>query len=147
MDEKHVKYVWTILKKTVQKVQQENAELDSDETYRKAYERVMNKHGFHLYNGLREHLTEELQKQVRPEVLASIAQDNLLGKLKAVWTTHQISMLMISDMLNQLDCFYTLQRGLDNVYHLGLRIFRDEVEYNRNIYSSCTDIMVFIYTN
>lgn len=146
MDEKYVKYVWTILKTTVQKVQEQYSELDSEQTYSKAYERVMDKHGFHLYNGLREHLTEELQQKVRPEVLESIAQDNLLGKLKAFWTSHQITMLMIKDMLGPLDLYYTMPRGLDKVYKLGLRIFRDEVGQSRNM-SLYTTIMVFIYTN
>lgn len=127
MDEKFVKYVWTILNKAVQKLQQEDATLNSEEIYSKAYERVMNKHGFRMYNGLRELLTEQMQQQVRAEVLESISQDNLLVKLNSIWTSHHTAMLMINDMLVHVDRFYVKQRGLDTVYILGLRIFRDEV--------------------
>lgn len=127
MDEKFVKHVWAILNNATKTLQETDATLTSEQIYSEAYVRVMNKHGFRLYNGLRELLTEQMQQQVRPEVLESILQDNLLEKLKAVWTNHHAAMLMINDMLVHVDRFYAKQRGYDTVYNLGLRIFRDEV--------------------
>lgn len=127
MDEKFLKPVWAILNNAIKKLQNEDATLNSEQIYSKAYEIVMNKHGFCLYNGLRELLTEQMQQQVRPKVLESILQDNLLVKLKAVWTSHHAAILMINDMLGYVDRFYAKQRGLDTIYNLGLRIFRDEV--------------------
>lgn len=55
-------------------------------------------------------------------------------------------MFMITDMLGPVDLYYAMPRGLDNVYHLGLRIFRDELGQSRNM-SLYVTIMVFIYTN
>lgn len=126
MDERYVKYIWIILNNAVQEIQKDNADLSHEEIYHKAYEVVMNKHGFRMYNGLRELLTDHLKQRVRPELLKNM-NINFLSQLNGAWIKHQTSMLMLRDMLGFMDRTYAAPRGLDNVYNLGLKLFRDEV--------------------
>ncbi|KAH8378234.1 hypothetical protein KR093_010319 [Drosophila rubida] len=126
MDERYVKYVWIILKNAIQSLQRDNPGLSHEELYHKAYEVVMNKHGFKMYNGLRELLTEHLQTKVLPELLENL-DGQLLSKLNEVWIEHQTSMRMLGDMLGYMDGTYAAQRGLESVYVMGLQIFRYEI--------------------
>lgn len=64
--------------------------------------------------------------QVREEVLRCL-HNNLLQTLNQVWTDHQTSMVMIRDILMYMDRVFVKQNDLDNVYNLGLIIFRDQV--------------------
>lgn len=68
--------------------------------------------------------------QVRADVLASL-QNNFLQTLNNAWNDHQISMVMIRDILMYMDRVYVLQNSVDNVYNLGLIIFRDQVRLNK----------------
>ena len=68
--------------------------------------------------------------QVRTEVLASL-QNNFLQTLNHAWNDHQTSMVMIRDILMYMDRVYVQQNNVENVYNLGLIIFRDQV--NRKI--------------
>lgn len=43
------------------------------------------------------------------------------------WNDHQTSMVMIRDILMYMDRVYVQQNDVDNVYNLGLSIFRDQV--------------------
>lgn len=47
--------------------------------------------------------------------------------LNQAWNDHQTSMVMIRDILMYMDRVYVLQNDVDNVYNLGLIIFRDQV--------------------
>ncbi|KAB7500154.1 Cullin-3 [Armadillidium nasatum] len=87
---------------------------------------VLHKHGEKLYNGLREVVTHHLETKVRADVLDSL-QNNFLQTLNNAWNDHQISMVMIRDILMYMDRVYVLQNSVDNVYNLGLIIFRDQV--------------------
>lgn len=49
--------------------------------------------------------------------------------LNQAWNDHQTSMVMIRDILMYMDRVYVLQNEVDNVYNLGLIIFRDQVSY------------------
>ncbi|KAH8398497.1 hypothetical protein KR215_007579 [Drosophila sulfurigaster] len=126
MDEKCVKYVWVILKSAIQELQKDNPGLSHEELYHKAYEVVMNKHGFRMYNGLRELLRDHLKQKVREELLLNLEWDFLL-KLYEVWIEHQTSMRMLSDMFGYMDRSYAEPRGLESVYILGLQLFRYEI--------------------
>ncbi|XP_060662400.1 cullin-3-B-like [Drosophila nasuta] len=126
MDEKYVKYVWIILKSAIQELQKDNPGLSHEELYHKAYEVVMNKHGFRMYNGLRELLTDHLKQNVREELISNLNR-NFLSKLNEVWIEHQTSMRMLSDMLGYMDRSYAEPRGLESVYILGLQLFRYEI--------------------
>lgn len=63
---------------------------------------------------------------MREDVLKCL-HNNLLLKLNQVWTDHQTSMVMIRDILMYMDRVYVKQNEFDNVYNLGLIIFRDQV--------------------
>ena len=47
--------------------------------------------------------------------------------LNAAWNDHQTSMVMIRDILMYMDRVYVQQNNCDNVYNLGLSLFRDRV--------------------
>lgn len=63
---------------------------------------------------------------MRDDVLKSL-HNNFLMTLNQAWTDHQTSMVMIRDILMYMDRVYVQQNDVDNVYNLGLIIFRDQV--------------------
>lgn len=63
---------------------------------------------------------------MRSDVLNAL-NNNLLGVLNQAWNDHQTSMVMIRDILMYMDRVYVQQNDVDNVYNLGLIIFRDQV--------------------
>lgn len=52
---------------------------------------------------------------------------NFLAVLNSAWDHHHTYMLMISDVLMYLDRVYLETHGMDNIYTLGLKLFRDLV--------------------
>lgn len=64
--------------------------------------------------------------QIREEVLRCM-NNNFLQTLNQAWNDHQTSMVMIRDILMYMDRVYVQQNEVDNVYNLGLIIFRDQV--------------------
>ena len=148
MDEKYVESIWTLLKEAIQEIQRKNnSGLSFEELYRNAYTMVLHKHGERLYTGpinitihlqgiifklfflfisltgLKEVVTAHLESKVRSEVLASL-HNNFLQTLNAAWSDHQTSMVMIRDILMYMDRVYVAQNNCDNVYNLGLMVFR-----------------------
>lgn len=77
--------------------------------------------------------------QVREDVLKCL-HNNLLQKLNQVWTDHQTSMVMIRDILMYMDRVYVKQNEFDNVYNLGLIIFRDQVSKKKKKISFGTSL-------
>lgn len=133
MDEKYVNSIWTLLKNAIQEIQKKNnSGLSFEELYRNAYTMVLHKHGEKLYAGLREVVTEHLVHKVRQDVLDSL-NNNFLQTLNKAWNDHQTSMVMIRDILMYMDRVYVQQNNVDNVYNLGLMIFRDQVVRHRSI--------------
>ncbi|XP_013775043.1 cullin-3-like [Limulus polyphemus] len=127
MDEKYVQNIWALLKNAIQEIQKKNnSGLSFEELYRNAYTMVLHKHGERLYTGLREVVTEHLINKVREDVLAAL-HNNFLLTLNQAWNDHQTSMVMIRDILMYMDRVYVQQNNVDNVYNLGLIIFRDQV--------------------
>lgn len=127
MDEKYVDNIWALLKNAIQEIQKKNnSGLSFEELYRNAYTMVLHKHGEKLYSGLQEVVNEHLVKKVREDVLAAL-NNNFLQTLNSSWSDHQTSMVMIRDILMYMDRVYVQQNNVDNVYNLGLKIFRDEV--------------------
>lgn len=61
--------------------------------------------------------------------------------LNQAWNDHQTSMVMIRDILMYMDRVYVLQNEVDNVYNLGLIIFRDQV--SKSIYFTCLSLNFF----
>ncbi|XP_022902233.1 cullin-3 isoform X1 [Onthophagus taurus] len=127
MDEKYVESIWALLKNAIQEIQKKNnSGLSFEELYRNAYTMVLHKHGERLYTGLKEVVTQHLEGKVREDVLKSL-KNNFLLILNQAWNDHQTSMVMIRDILMYMDRVYVQQNDVDNVYNLGLIIFRDQV--------------------
>ncbi|CAH3152793.1 unnamed protein product [Porites evermanni] len=89
---------------------------------------VLHKHGERLYSGLKQVVTDHLIEKIRKDVVASL-NNNFLDTLNAAWNDHQTSMVMIRDILMYMDRVYVQQNGVDNVYNLGLILFRDLVGF------------------
>ena len=53
--------------------------------------------------------------------------DNFLPILSQQWEDHKTAMVMIRDILMYMDRVYVQQQNVENVYNLGLCIFRDQV--------------------
>lgn len=127
MDEKYVEGIWALLKNAIQEIQKKNnSGLSFEELYRNAYTMVLHKYGQRLYTGLKEVVTHHLENKVREDVLRSL-HNNFLQTLNQAWNDHQTSMVMIRDILMYMDRVYVQQHDVDNVYNLGLIIFRDQV--------------------
>uniref|UniRef100_A0A1I8M276 Cullin family profile domain-containing protein n=1 Tax=Musca domestica TaxID=7370 RepID=A0A1I8M276_MUSDO len=127
MDEKYVETIWASLKNAIQEIQKKNnSGLSFEQLYRNAYNMVLHKHGHRLYFGLRDVVKEHLEEKVRKDVLESL-HNNFLPKLNQAWTDHQTSMVMIRDILMYMDRVYVQNRDVENVYNLGLILFRDEI--------------------
>ncbi|XP_026757499.2 cullin-3-B [Galleria mellonella] len=127
MDEKYVESIWSLLKNAIQEIQKKNnSGLSFEELYRNAYTMVLHKHGERLYTGLKEVVTNHLETKVRKDVIHSL-NNSFLQTLNNAWTDHQTSMVMIRDILMYMDRVYVQQNEVDNVYNLGLIIFRDQV--------------------
>lgn len=127
MDEKYVESIWNLLRNAIQEIQKKNnSGLSFEELYRNAYTMVLHKHGERLYTGLKEVVTNHLEKKVREDVLHCL-HNNFLQTLNQAWVDHQTSMVMIRDILMYMDRVYVTQNDVDNVYNLGLIIFRDQV--------------------
>lgn len=127
MDEKYVESIWSLLKNAIQEIQKKNnSGLSFEELYRNAYTMVLHKYGERLYTGLKEVVTQHLEVKVREDVLISL-NNNFLQTLNHAWNDHQTSMVMIRDILMYMDRVYVQQNDVDNVYNLGLIIFRDLV--------------------
>ncbi|XP_069692217.1 cullin-3 [Periplaneta americana] len=127
MDEKYVESIWALLKNAIQEIQKKNnSGLSFEELYRNAYTMVLHKHGERLYTGLKEVVTQHLESKVREDVLKAL-HNNFLQTLNQAWNDHQTSMVMIRDILMYMDRVYVQQNDVDNVYNLGLIIFRDQV--------------------
>jgi len=127
MDEKIVENIWQLLKVAIQEIQRKNnSGLSFEELYRNSYTMVLHKHGERLYSGLKEVVTAHLDNSVRNAVLDSL-NNNLLQTLNASWSDHTTSMVMIRDILMYMDRVYVQQNNCENVYNLGLILFRDKV--------------------
>lgn len=133
MDDKYVEDIWNLLKNAIQEIQKKNnSGLSFEELYRNAYTMVLHKHGERLYSGLKQVVTDHLIEKIRKDVVASL-NNNFLDTLNAAWNDHQTSMVMIRDILMYMDRVYVQQNGVDNVYNLGLILFRDLVVRYGNI--------------
>ncbi|XP_043232481.1 cullin-3-like [Amphibalanus amphitrite] len=127
MDERYVEGIWNILKNAIQEIQKKNnSGLSFEELYRNAYTMVLHKHGERLYTGLRDVVTQHLETKVRGDVLKSL-NNNFLATLNQAWHDHKTSMIMIRDILMYMDRVYVQQNNVDNVFNLGLILFRDQI--------------------
>ncbi|XP_055346043.1 cullin-3-like isoform X2 [Paramacrobiotus metropolitanus] len=142
VDEKYLNDIWALLKSAIQEIQRKNnSGLSFEELYRNAYTMVLHKHGARLYEGLREVVTQHLGTQIRENVLKSL-NDNFLTTLNQNWGDHTTSMVMIRDILMYMDRVYVNQNNQDNVYNLGLILFRDHVLHYGEVREKLRDTLL-----
>lgn len=127
LDEVYVNSIWDLLKNAVQDIQRKKScRPEFEVLYRNAYIMVIQKHGEKLYAGLRDVVTEHLILKVAGDVLNSV-NNNFLQTLIQAWNDHHTAMVMIRDIFMYMDRVYVQQNNVENVYNLGLIIFRDKV--------------------
>lgn len=81
---------------------------------------------------------------MREDVLKSL-RNNFLLTLNQAWNDHQTSMVMIRDILMYMDRVYVQQNDVDNVYNLGLIVFRDQVNLLRKM--RCFFYLITLFGN
>lgn len=127
LDEKLSYGLWITLKSAIQEIQKKNnGGLSFEELYRNAYNLVLHKKGDTLYEGVKEVIREHLENDIRVTVLNAL-NNQFLQVLNQVWSDHQTSMMMIRDILMYMDRIYLQNCNVDNVYNVGLNLFRDHV--------------------
>lgn len=127
LDDRLSHNIWMTLKSAIQEIQKKNnGGLSFEELYRNAYTLVLHKKGDTLYEGVKEVIKEHLEQKIRADVLNAL-DNQFLQVLNQVWFDHQTSMMMIRDILMYMDRIYVQQCSVDNVYNVGLNLFRDHV--------------------
>lgn len=127
LDERLAQGIYMTLKSAVHEIlKKNNGGLSFEELYRNAYTLVLHKKGDMLYEGFKEWIREHLEDNVRTEVLNSL-NNQFLQVLNQVWSDHQTSTMMIRDILMYMDRIYVTQCSVDNVYNVGLNLFRDHI--------------------
>lgn len=130
LDDKFCVGLWDILRSAIQEIQKKNnGGLSFEELYRAAYTLVLHRKGDLLYEGVKDVVREHLVEKILSDVLHSL-NDRFLQVLNQVWMDHAISMLMIKDILMYMDRNYVQPCNVDNVYNVGLNLFRDHVINN-----------------
>lgn len=64
--------------------------------------------------------------QVAASVINAL-NNNLLTTLNKEWADHQVAMAMIRDILMYLDRIYVESNDMDNIFNMGLVLFREKV--------------------
>ncbi|EPB71237.1 cullin family protein [Ancylostoma ceylanicum] len=129
MDEKYVTQVWEMLKKAIQEIQRKNnSGLSFEELYRNAYTMVLHKYGERLYTGLKQVVEDHLRNYVRVKIVESLDSGNFLEVMNEAWSDHTTAMVMIRDILMYMDRVYVEQNKVEQVFHLGLAIFRTGIK-------------------
>jgi cullin 3 len=127
LDDRLSSSIWMTLKSAIQEIQKKNnGGLSFEELYRNAYTLVLHKKGDSLYEGVKDVIREHLEEKIRVDVLNAL-NNQFLQVLNQVWFDHQTSMMMIRDILMYMDRIYVQQCSVDNVYNVGLNLFRDHV--------------------
>jgi cullin 3 len=118
--------IWGSLSRAIAEIHDKNASaLSFEELYRNAYNLVLHKHGELLYNGVRGSVQAHLASVAT--TMAVCPDEQLLQELSARWGDHQVTMVMIRDILMYMDRTYVTQQKKTAVYDLGLQIFRDSI--------------------
>lgn len=127
LDDRLSNGIWMTLKSAIQEIQKKNnGGLSFEELYRNAYTLVLHKKGDLLYEGVKDVIKEHLEEKIRADVLNSL-DNQFLQALNQAWFDHQTSMTMIRDILMYMDRIYVQDCSVDNVYNVGLNLFRDHV--------------------
>jgi len=141
MDKTAAKQTWNILAKAIDEIYNRNAsQLSFEELYRNAYNLVLHKHGTLLYEGVTEKINSHLTKTA--ERLSNVPSNSLLEELATTWTEHQITMIMIRDILMYMDRTYVIQQRRRPVYQLGLHLFRLTVWEHPEVKERSRDLLM-----
>ncbi|XP_037954020.1 cullin-3-like [Teleopsis dalmanni] len=145
--EQSVETLWASLKNAMQMIQKKSkSKFSFERLYRNAHYMILYNQGNRLYSGVREVISEHLKQSVRQCLIKNI-NNNFLFKLNQEWNDHKTSMLMIRDILMYMDRVYVEKENLQNVFNLGLILFRDEIiKYTKlkNVLSDCIMEMIQI---
>ncbi|KIH47216.1 cullin family protein [Ancylostoma duodenale] len=85
---------------------------------------VLHKYGERLYTGLKQVVEDHLRNYVRVKIVESLDSGNFLEVMNEAWSDHTTAMVMIRDILMYMDRVYVEQNKVEQVFHLGLAIFR-----------------------
>ncbi|CAB9522036.1 Cullin-3 [Seminavis robusta] len=141
MDRNAAQQIWEILANAIDEIYNRNAsQLSFEELYRNAYNLVLHKHGTLLYDGVTEKLSSHLLNTVNR--LADIEETKLLDEMASTWSEHQITMVMIHDILMYMDRTYVQQQRRRPVYPLGLHLFRITVWEHPRIKDRVTQLLL-----
>lgn len=80
--------------------------LSFEELYRNAYNLVLHKHGDLLYDGIQEMVEARLRSVA--ELVAASPDEQLLCRISEEWKEHQVTMVMVRDILMYMDRTLTL---------------------------------------
>jgi len=127
---------WQTLSLAIAQIYSSNSStLSFEELYRSAYNLVLHKHGEILYEGVRSSITSHLTNVTKSIILvlddtsSNSGGQALLTAVCEAWSNHQITLVMVRDILMYMDRTYVQQATprKKQVYSLGLEIFRDVV--------------------
>lgn len=99
--------------------------LSFEELYRNAYNLVLHKHGDLLYDGIQEMVEARLRSVA--ELVAASPDEQLLCRISEEWKEHQVTMVMVRDILMYMDRTYVPQNKKMAVYDFGLRAFLETI--------------------
>ena len=79
--------------------------------------------------------------QILPDVQTAI-NHNFLTVLNTAWSDHTTAMVMIRDILMYMDRAYVQQNKLENVYNLGLILFRQHILREPSVRAHLKDVLL-----
>lgn len=141
MDHTAAGSTWNDLARAIDEIYNRNAsQLSFEELYRNAYNLVLHKHGTMLYDGVSEKVSSHLLEIV--EHLANVPDSGLLEEIAHTWNEHQITMIMVRDILMYMDRTYVPAQRRRAVYELGLHLFRIIVWEHPRVQPRVTELLL-----
>ena len=141
MDESAANQTWDALAKAIDEIYNRNAsKLSYEELYRSSYNLVLHKHGTLLYDGVSEKISSHLLDTVHR--LAEVPETSLLEEMATTWNEHQITMIMIRDILMYMDRTYVPAQRRRPVYELGLHLFHITVWEHPRVQKRVTELLL-----
>jgi cullin 3 len=141
MDRTTAQQTWEALANAIDEIYNRNAsQLSFEELYRNAYNLVLHKHGTLLYDGVSEKISTHLLETVQN--LQNVDDSSLLEEMAVTWSEHQITMVMVRDILMYMDRTYVQAQRRKPVYELGLHLFRVIVWEHPRVQKRITDLLL-----
>ncbi|KAG7360505.1 cullin protein 3 [Nitzschia inconspicua] len=146
MDKTVAQQTWGALANAIDEIYNRNAsQLSFEELYRNAYNLVLHKYGTLLYEGVTQKLHEHLTATAKR--LEEVPDSKLLEEISITWAEHQITMIMVRDILMYMDRTYILKERRRPVYELGLHLFRLDVWEHPNVKERASDLLMMAVAN